>query len=86
MSDPFKDFKKYRAFREQELRIFNVERNEKYIYTLWINFKKSDGVIEDKIFQVTVVVKGKLEKRVFLRFNFVFFVQTRGLITIEVDL
>ena len=43
MSDPFKDFKKYRAFREQELRIFNVQRNEEYVYTLSINFQKSDG-------------------------------------------
>lgn len=73
MSDPFKDFKKYRAFQEQKLQIFNVQRNEKYVYTLSINFQKSDGVFEDKIFQVAVVVKGKLEKRVFLRFNFVFF-------------
>ena len=64
MSDPFKDFKKYRAFREQELRIFNVQRNEKYVYTLSINFEKSDGVVEDKIFQVAVVVKGRPEKRV----------------------
>lgn len=72
MSDPFKDFKKYRAFRDHELRIFNVQRNEKYVYTLSINFRRSDGVFEDKIFQVAVVVKGKLEKRVFPRFNFVF--------------
>ena len=67
MSDPFKDEKKYKAFREQELHIFNVQRNEKYIYTLSINFRKSDGVFEDKIFQVTVVVKGKLKKRVSLQ-------------------
>lgn len=72
MSDPFKGFQKYRAFREQELKIFNVQRNEEYVYTLVINFWTSNRVFEDKIFQVAVVVKGKLEKRVFLRFNFVF--------------
>ena len=70
LSVPFKDEKKYKAFRDQELRIFNVQRNEKYIYTLSINFRKSDGVFEDKIFEVTVVVKGKLKKLVFLRFVF----------------
>jgi len=59
MSDPFKNFEKYRASLFQELRIFNVQRNEKYVYTLTINYKHSDGVFEDKNFQVTVVVKGK---------------------------
>lgn len=66
MSDPFKDFKKYRALQEQELQIYDVQRNEEYVYTLSINFQKSDGVFEDKIFQVAVVVKGKLDKRVFV--------------------
>ena len=76
MSHPFKDEKKYKAFREQELHIFNVQRNEKYIYTLSINFRKSDGVFDGKIFQVTVVVKGKLKKLVSLRS--VFFVDQRS--------
>jgi len=63
MSDPFKDFKKYRALLDQELRIFNVQRNEKYVYKLTINYDNSAGVPKSRIFQVTVVVKGK--KRVF---------------------
>ena len=59
MSDPFKGFKKYRALLNQELRIYDVQRNEKYVYTLTIYYRRTDGVFEDKIFQVTVVVKGK---------------------------
>jgi len=70
MSDPFKDLKKYRALLSQELRIYDVQRNEKYIYTLTINYMRSDGVFEDKIFQVTVVMKG--EKRVFFGLILVF--------------
>ena len=62
MSDPFKDFKKYRAMLDQELRIYDVQRNEKYVYTLTMNYDNS-GVPDSTIFQVTVVVKGK--KRVF---------------------
>ena len=62
MRNPFKDFKKYRALLDQELRIYDVQRNEKYVYTLTMNYDNS-GVPDSTIFQVTVVVKGK--KRVF---------------------
>ena len=64
MKDLFKDFKKYRALLDQELRIYDVQRNEKYVYTLTMNYDDSAGVPDSTIFQVTVVVKGK--KRVFL--------------------
>ena len=63
MKDPFKDFKKYRALLDQELRIYDVQRNEKYVYTLTMNYDNSAGVPKSTIFQVTVVVKGK--KRIF---------------------
>ena len=63
MRDPFKDFKKYRALLDQELRIYDVQRNEKYTYTLLMTYDNSDGVPKNKEFQVTVVVKGK--RRVF---------------------
>ena len=69
MSDPFTDLKKYRAFLDQELRIYDVQRNEKYEYTLRMNYDNSAGVPKSTIFQVTVVVKGK--KRVF--FGLIFF-------------
>ena len=59
MSDPFKDFKKYRALLDQELRIFDVQRSDGYVYTLSINYQTSGGVFQDKLFQVTVLVKGK---------------------------
>ena len=63
LRDPFKDSKKYRALLDQELRIFDVQRNEKYVYILTMNYDNSASVPDSTIFQVTVVVKGK--KRVF---------------------
>jgi len=63
MSDTFEDFKKYRALLDQELRIYDVQRNEKYTYTLLITYDNSAGVPKNKEFQVTVEVKSK--RRVF---------------------
>jgi len=57
MSDAFKDFKKYRALLDQQLRIYDVQRNEKYVYTLRMNYDNSASVPKSTIFQVTVVVK-----------------------------
>ncbi len=59
MTAPFKDFKKYRANGKSELKIFNVQRDEEYVYTLALNYKTSSGVIVDKSYQVLVDVKGK---------------------------
>ncbi|KAL9964710.1 hypothetical protein ACROYT_G028387 [Oculina patagonica] len=57
MTAPFKDFKKYRANGKSELKIFNVQRDEEYVYTLALNYKTSSGVIVDKSYQVLVDVK-----------------------------
>jgi len=58
MSAPFKDKKKYDARANQELRIFNVQRNDEYVYTLTIHYRTSGGVFREESFQVTVDVKG----------------------------
>ena len=58
-SPQFADFTKYRALLDQELRIFNVQTNDEYVYTLEINYRTSANVVTEKAFQVTVKVKGK---------------------------
>ena len=58
-SPQFADFTKYKARLDQELQIFNVEVNDEYVYTLEINYRTSAGVPKQKVFQVTVKVKGK---------------------------
>ena len=58
MEDPFKDRKKYDARLNQELKILNVQRNEKYVYTLEISYWRLSGGLPDKSFRVTVEVKG----------------------------
>ena len=66
MLNPFKDFKKYRAVLDSELIIFNVQKDEEYVYTLLLTYKTSGGVILSPTYQVLVDVKGKK-----LKFNFV---------------
>ena len=58
MIDPFKDKKKYDARLNQELRIFNIEKDDEYIYILEIDYRSSDGAIQKEVFRVTVDVKG----------------------------
>ena len=58
MIAPFQDNKKYEALANQELKIFDVKKDDKYIYTLTIDFRVSDGAFLEKLFQVTVDVKG----------------------------
>lgn len=58
MIAPFQDKKKYDARLDQELKIFNVEKDDEYIYILAIVYRKSDGLITEKAFRVTVDVKG----------------------------
>ena len=58
MIAPFKDRKKYYARALQKLDIFNVQRNEEYVYTLTINYQTSGGAYLEVSFQVTVDVKG----------------------------
>ena len=65
IQDPFKDFKKYRALLDSELKIFNVQRDEEYVYTLAINYRTSGGGFLTRSYQVLVDVKGKK-----LKFNF----------------
>ena len=55
---PFKDNKKYKAQLEQELKIFNVQRDEEYVYTLEVDFRARDGSLREEAFQVTIDVKG----------------------------
>jgi len=57
MIAPFKDKKKYDARFNQELRIFNVQRNDEYVYTLVIYYR-AGGPIREELFRVTVDVKG----------------------------
>ena len=67
MSAPFKDKKKYDAVASQsseELKIFNVQNNDEYVYTLAINYQTSGGDFFEATFQVTVDVKGKLKERI----------------------
>ena len=58
MISPFRDRKKYEALLNQELRIFNIQRDDEYVYTLTIAYKASNGAIMEEYFRVTVVVKG----------------------------
>lgn len=58
MIEPFKDKKKYEARLDQELKIFNVQRDEEYIYTLEVDFKTIDGAVREENFRVTIDVKG----------------------------
>lgn len=57
MIAPFDDNKKYDARANQELRILNVQKNEEYVYTLAIDYKRGGAFLEE-LFQVTVDVKG----------------------------
>ena len=58
MITPFKDNKKYKAQLEQELKIFNVQRDEEYVYTLEVDFRATDGALLEEHFRVTIDVKG----------------------------
>ena len=58
MEDPFKDRKKYDARMDQTLRIFNVQTNEEYVYTLRVNYQRAAGGFPTESFKVTVDVKG----------------------------
>ena len=58
MIAPFKDKKKYEALANQELKIFDVQKDDEYVYTLMIDFRVSGGAFLEKLFQVTVDVKG----------------------------
>ena len=58
MIGPFRDNRKYEARLEQELKIFNVQRDEEYVYTLGVVFRATDGALQEEAFQVTVDVKG----------------------------
>jgi len=58
-SPQFADFRKYNAILDQELQIFNVQKNDEYVYTLEINYETSQNVVSDEAFQVAVRVKGK---------------------------
>jgi len=58
MIAPFQDGQKYDALAHQKLRIFNVQRNEEYVYTLEITYQTGGGLFLEEIFRVTVDVKG----------------------------
>ena len=58
MISPFKDNKKYKAQLEQELKIYNVRRDEEYVYTLEVDFRATDGALLEEHFRVTIDVKG----------------------------
>ena len=58
MNAPFHDKKKYDALLEQELKILNVEKDDEFIYTLAIRYRRSDGALSEEAFRVTVDVKG----------------------------
>ena len=57
MISPFKDNKKYKAQLEQELKIFNVQKDEEYVYTLEVDFRVTDGALLEEHFRVTIDVK-----------------------------
>ena len=59
MFAPFKDFKKYKALRPFELQIYNVQRDEEYLYILQINYVTSGNVAFSENSEVLVDVKGK---------------------------
>ena len=58
MIAPFQDEKKYEALANQELKIFDVKEDEQYVYTFAIDYRTSGGAFFEKLFQVTVEVKG----------------------------
>jgi len=58
MSGPFKDKKEYDARANQELKIFNVQGNDKYVFTLAVNYTTSGGAFLEETFRATVDVKG----------------------------
>ena len=49
LTGPFKDNNKYEASLQQELKIFNVQRDEEYIYTLRVDFIASDNALLKKL-------------------------------------
>ena len=58
MLAPFQDKTKYDARALQELVIFNVQKNDEYVYTLEIKYQASNGAFREESFRVTVDVKG----------------------------
>ena len=58
MIAPFLDKTKYEARALQELRIYKVQRNDEYVYTLTINYRTSGGAFREQSFPVTIDVKG----------------------------
>ena len=58
MISPFKDEKEYKAQLEQELKIFNVQKDDEYVYTLEVDFRATDGALLEEHFRVTIDVKG----------------------------
>ena len=58
MIAPFQDRKKYAAFANQQLKIFNVRKDDEYVYILAIDYRTSGGVFLEESFQVTVDVEG----------------------------
>lgn len=58
MIDPFKDNKKYKALLQQQLNIFDVQKDEEYIYTLEVDFRTSNGELRRERFRVSIDVKG----------------------------
>ena len=58
MIGPFKNSNKYQASLNQELKIFNVQRDEEYVYTLQVDFRVSDNALQEENFRVAVDVKG----------------------------
>ena len=59
MIAPFKDLKKYKALRPSELQIYNVQRDEEYLYILQLNYVTSGNVALSENSEVLVDVKGK---------------------------
>ena len=58
MIAPFQDKKKYEALLNQKLKIFNVQKDDEYVYILAIVYRTSGGAFLEIAFQVTVDVKG----------------------------
>ena len=58
MIAPFQNKRKYEALLNQELKIYNVQRDEEYVYTLEIDYRASGGALQEEAFRVTVDVKG----------------------------
>ena len=58
MISPFEDNKKYEARLDQELKIFNIQGDEEYVYILEIDFRATDGALQEDYFSATIDVKG----------------------------